>query len=71
MGKHILLIGVSAGELAEAYAEQSPAIANITALKHALLTEVEALREDQVTTLINPNLRQLRHAIALVTMSCV
>ena len=70
MGKHILLIGVSAGELAEAYAEQSPAIANITALKHALLTEVEALREDQVTTLINPNLRQLRHAIALMTYRC-
>ncbi|ESA32599.1 caspase domain protein [Leptolyngbya sp. Heron Island J] len=70
MGKHILLIGVSVGELAEAYAEQSPAIANIAALKHALLTEVDALREDQVTTLINPNLRQMRHAIALTTYRC-
>ncbi len=70
MGKHILLIGLSTGELAGAYPEKSPAIANVTALKQALLTEVEALREDQITTLIDPDLRQMLHAIALMTYRC-
>lgn len=70
MGKHILLIGVSAGELTGAYLEKSPAIANVTALKQTLLSEVEALREDQITTLIDPDLRQMRHAIALMTYRC-
>ncbi|MEM9804270.1 MAG: hypothetical protein AAF959_03235 [Cyanobacteria bacterium P01_D01_bin.56] len=62
MGKHILLIGVDAG--------CGPAIANITALQQTLLAEVEELRDDQITTLKNPNLRQLRHAIALMSYRC-
>ncbi|MBX2864002.1 MAG: hypothetical protein KTR27_10625 [Leptolyngbyaceae cyanobacterium MAG.088] len=70
MGKYILLIGVTAGELAEEYTERSPAIANITALKKNLLNEVEELRDDQITTLINPTLRQMRHAIALTSYRC-
>ncbi|NEP62131.1 MAG: hypothetical protein F6K31_35180, partial [Symploca sp. SIO2G7] len=70
MGKHILLIGVSAGELATENIEQSPAIVNVTALKKTLLTEIEDLRDSQVITLINPNLRQMRHAIALMTYRC-
>lgn len=70
MGKHILLIGLSAGELAAASTQTSPAIANINALKQTLLAEIDDLRNDQVSTLINPNLRQLRHAIALMTYRC-
>ena len=70
MGKHILLIGVSEGELATDHTEHSPAIANITALKETLLTEIDGLRDDQVITLINPDLRQMRHAIALMTYRC-
>ena len=70
MGKHILLIAVNTGELVTEYTSESPAIANVTALRKALLSEVEDLREDQVITLINPNLRQLRHALALVTYQC-
>ncbi len=67
MGKHILLIGVEAESLS---AEPSPAIANVTALQQTLLTEIENLRDDQVTPLINPTLGQLRHAIALMTYRC-
>ncbi|NEQ55793.1 MAG: hypothetical protein F6K11_37785, partial [Leptolyngbya sp. SIO3F4] len=70
MGKHVLLIGVNAGEIAADYSENSPAIANITALKKTLLTEVEGLREDHIITLVNPSLRQMRHAIALMTYRC-
>ncbi|MEL6128786.1 MAG: hypothetical protein AAFR30_02650 [Cyanobacteria bacterium J06628_4] len=70
MGKHILLIGVSEGELATEHTERSPAIANITALKETLLAEIDGLRADQVITLINPDLRQMRHAIALMTYRC-
>ncbi|MEM9976528.1 MAG: hypothetical protein AAF808_02765, partial [Cyanobacteria bacterium P01_D01_bin.2] len=70
MGKHILLIGVSAGELATENLERSPAIANVTALKQTLLADVDELRDDQIITLINPNLRQMRHAIALMTYRC-
>lgn len=64
MGKHILLIGVEAGH------GPSPAIANVTALQHTLLTEVEELRDDQITVLINPELRQLRHSVALMSYRC-
>ena len=70
MGKHILLLAVSTGELAIGPMEESPAIANVTALKQTLLTEVEGLRDDQIITLINPTLRQMRHAIALMTYRC-
>ncbi|MEM7796479.1 MAG: hypothetical protein AAF579_18750 [Cyanobacteria bacterium P01_C01_bin.118] len=68
MGKHILLIGVSAGEIATEHTET--AIANITALKKALLNDIEGLRDDHVITLLNPDLRQMRHAIALMTYRC-
>lgn len=67
--KHILLIGVSAGELATEHGEGSPAIANVTALKETLL-ELEELRQDQITTLINPDLQELRHAIVVMTYRC-
>ncbi|MEA5463701.1 hypothetical protein [Leptothoe sp. PORK10 BA2] len=67
---HVLLIGVNGGELAKDYVKQSPAIANINALKQTLLTEVDDLRGDQITTLIDPNLWQMRHAIALMTYRC-
>lgn len=70
MGKHILLIGVSTGEIAAEHANNSPAIANVTALKQALLSEVEGLRDDHVITLLNPDLRHLHHAIALMTYRC-
>lgn len=70
MGKHILLIGVSAGKLAVEHAEQSLAIANVTALKKTLLTEVKDLRDDHVTLLINPDLKQMRHAITQMTYRC-
>ncbi|MEO0867098.1 MAG: caspase family protein [Cyanobacteria bacterium J06642_11] len=64
MGKHILLIGVETGR------GPSPAIANVTALQQTLLAEVEELRDDQVTVLINPDLSQLRHNIALMSYRC-
>ncbi|EKV00809.1 hypothetical protein Lepto7375DRAFT_2944 [Leptolyngbya sp. PCC 7375] len=70
MGKHILLIAVSTDELAIDTMEESPAIANVTALRKALLVDLEGLRDDQIITLINPNLRQMRHAIALMTYRC-
>lgn len=70
MGKHILLIGVTAGELVAKFTENSPAIANVTALQNTLLSNIDGLREDHVTTLINPNLRQMRHALALMTYRC-
>ncbi|MGD1855481.1 MAG: caspase domain-containing protein [Leptolyngbyaceae cyanobacterium] len=70
MGKHILLIGVSTDNVAPNPIDSSPAIANITALKQALLADVEGLRDDHVVTLVNPNLRQMRHAIALMTYRC-
>ncbi|MGD1949125.1 MAG: hypothetical protein ACFB14_05705 [Leptolyngbyaceae cyanobacterium] len=70
MGKHILLIAVDTGELVTEYTNESPAIANVTALRKTLLSEVEDLRDDQVITLINPNLRQMRHALALITYRC-
>ncbi|MBE9069813.1 hypothetical protein IQ260_24525 [Leptolyngbya cf. ectocarpi LEGE 11479] len=67
--KHILLVGVSAGELATEHGEGSPAIANVTALKETFL-ELEELRQDQITTLINPTLKELRHAIVVMTYRC-
>ena len=70
MGKHILLIAVNTGELTIGPKDESPAIANVTALKQTLLSEVEGLRDDQLITLVNPNLRQMRHAIALMTYRC-
>ncbi len=70
MGKHILLIGMSTEDLAAESAESSPAIANITALKETLLAEVDGLRHDQITTLVNPVMWQMRHAIALMTYRC-
>ena len=70
MGKHILLIGVSEGELATDHTEHSPAIANITALKETLLTEIDGLRDDQVITLINPDLRQMRSEERRVEKEC-
>ncbi|MBT9311677.1 caspase family protein [Leptothoe kymatousa] len=67
MGKHILLVGVEAEHLTPG---PSPAIANVTALQQALLTEIEEVRDDQITTLLNPNLGELRHALALMTYRC-
>lgn len=67
--KHILLIGVSAGELATEHGKGSPAIANVTALKETLL-EIEGLRQDQITTLINPDLKQMSHAIVVMAYRC-
>ncbi|MEM9164901.1 MAG: hypothetical protein AAGC54_17760 [Cyanobacteria bacterium P01_F01_bin.4] len=70
MGKQILLIGLSAGELAAEHPGPSPAIANVTALKQTLLTEIADLRDDQIVTLINPKLRQLRHEIVRMNYRC-
>ncbi|MEM8807553.1 MAG: hypothetical protein AAGF01_16160 [Cyanobacteria bacterium P01_G01_bin.38] len=70
MGKQILLIGVSAGELAAEHPGPSPAIANVTALKQTLLSAIAGLRDDQVVTLINPKLRQLRHEIVRMNYRC-
>lgn len=70
MGKHMLLIGVGAGKIATDHAESWPAISNITALKKTLLTEVDGLRDDHIVTLVNPDLRQMLHAIALMTYRC-
>ncbi|MEM6252055.1 MAG: hypothetical protein AAF821_03955 [Cyanobacteria bacterium P01_D01_bin.156] len=67
MGKHILLIGVDANYPAVG---ASPAIANVTSLQQTLLTEVDGLRDDHVTVLLNPDLRQLQHAIARMTYHC-
>lgn len=67
--KHILLIGVSAGELATEHGEGSPAIANVNALKETLL-EIEELRQDQITTLINPDLKQMSHALVVMAYRC-
>ncbi|NEP16121.1 MAG: hypothetical protein F6J97_04365 [Leptolyngbya sp. SIO4C1] len=70
MGKQILLIGVSESALDEERPGLSPAVRNVEALRQTLLAEIEDLRDDQVAMLINPNVRQMRHEIALLSYRC-